>query len=653
MKLTFSFSKNESSIRPTNKYLLMKFLPVSINIADKKILLIGGGRVALEKLNSLRRFTCRITIVSRVVDKKILDYPCRIILKSYEKSDLEGFYLVYACTDNPQVNRKIKNDCEDKGTLVNVVDNPASCRFISPAIYKKENMTVAVSSNGEDVKRSIRWRNRIGDFIENTGAGAGILPDHTYFNVTKVEQGQDIIIPEKREPGQDSIPGRSENTGKVTIIGFGPGDPEYLTIKGKRALENADIIFYDDLIDKNYISRFPGEKIFVGKRKGNHSKEQEEINTLLFQAALTGKNAARLKGGDPSIFGRLGEEVQYLQERSVEVDIIPGVTAASAASAKIGIPLTRRGVSKTVAFCSGHRVNDIKIPDAEVLVFFMAASNLGRISHRLITRGWQADTPVAVVSNISMPGQTVRIEKLGDITTGYKADSPSIIIVGKVVDRDMVYRYLKKPKILVTCPDRGNYEKYGSVVHSPLVQEKPGKVPGDPEKIITGYDYLIFNSGAGVIHFFTNLLAAGKDSRSLKKQKIVSTAREISSLLGKWGIIPDIEIPGDQEKVVNYFSSRKINHVRILVPGNADEQELLLEGLRKLRNQADALSVYSYVLPDNIYKADLYSFRYITFSSVPAVENFNKLYGKLPAHIQPVISCGIVKKRMTELQMVE
>ncbi len=242
-----------------------------------------------------------------------------------------------------------------------------------------------------------------------------------------------------------------ENFGKVTIIGFGPGDPEYLTIKGKKALKKADIIFYDALIDKNYLSGFSCEKVFVGKRKGNHSKQQQEINRLLYHAAMSGKRTARLKGGDPSIFGRLGEEVQYLQERLIDVEIIPGVTSASAASAVIGIPLTRRGISKSVAFCSGHNVHDIQIPDAGVLVFFMAASNLVLICHKLIEKGWQPDTPVAVVSNVSMPDQKVNIETLGEITGRYQAITPSVIIVGKIIDKEMVFQYLnQKPKVLVT-----------------------------------------------------------------------------------------------------------------------------------------------------------------------------------------------------------
>ncbi len=146
----------------------MMFLPVCINIADKKILVVGGGKVALEKINSLKRFTGQITIIAREADKKIREYKYPVIDKSYEKADLDGFFLVYACTDSPETNRQIKKDCEKKGILVNVADNPGMCGFISPAIYKKDNMTVAVSSNGEDVLKSIEWRDKIRTLLDGT-----------------------------------------------------------------------------------------------------------------------------------------------------------------------------------------------------------------------------------------------------------------------------------------------------------------------------------------------------------------------------------------------------------------------------------------------------------------------------------------------------
>ncbi|MEX0988266.1 MAG: bifunctional precorrin-2 dehydrogenase/sirohydrochlorin ferrochelatase [Bacteroidales bacterium] len=147
------------------------FLPVSIDITDKQILLIGGGKVALEKITSLKRFTDKIIIVTIEADDVVKEYPYHIIYKAYEKSDLDGSFLVYACTNIKITNQQIKDDCNEKGILVNVVDNPGLCDFISPAIYKQGNMTVAVSSNGKDVRSSIRWRNRIRDLIDNGSAG--------------------------------------------------------------------------------------------------------------------------------------------------------------------------------------------------------------------------------------------------------------------------------------------------------------------------------------------------------------------------------------------------------------------------------------------------------------------------------------------------
>jgi uroporphyrinogen III methyltransferase / synthase len=446
-----------------------------------------------------------------------------------------------------------------------------------------------------------------------------------------------------------------EHYGKVTIIGFGPGDREYLTVKGKKALKKADIIFHDDLIDKNYLSGFSCEKVFVGKRRGKHSKEQDEINRLLYDGAVSGKNVVRLKGGDPSIFGRMGEEVRFLRERLINVGIIPGITSASAASAIIGTPLTQRGISKSIAFCSGDVVTSIRIPDAELLVFFMAASNLHKISQRLIGGGWDPGTPVAIVSKISMPGQTIRIETLEEISPQNIIITPAIIIVGKIISKEFVFQYLnQKPKILVTCSDPGRYEKYGQVIHSPVISVKPIDAGNKYTDAIGTYDYLIFNSRNSVTHFFKNLLDSGKDSRNLNNVMIVSSGASTTRKLRRFGIVPDIEpADGSPEGIADYFTENKITHQKILVPGPDPGSEILAERLLKAENQVDIHTLYSSGLPDNIYRADLSSVDYITFSSPLEVENFYEIYGTIPSHIHPVIDGEKTRDKLQELGLIQ
>ena len=225
-----------------------------------------------------------------------------------------------------------------------------------------------------------------------------------------------------------------KNFGKVYLAGFGPGDPELMTIKTNKVLAEADIIFYDDLLDSSCLKKYSGEEIYVGKRKGKHSKNQEEINRMLYEAALKGLKVVRLKGGDAMIFGRGGEEISYLRQRFIDVEVIPGVTSAIAAAAEALIPLTHRGVASSVAFCTGHPENKIRIPDADTLVYYMGASSLKIIAEKLMRNGLPNDTPTAVIKNASLPSQqilTTTLEKI--VADNIVAESPSLIIVGDTI----------------------------------------------------------------------------------------------------------------------------------------------------------------------------------------------------------------------------
>lgn len=223
-------------------------------------------------------------------------------------------------------------------------------------------------------------------------------------------------------------------TGKVILVGFGPGDPDLLTIKGHHALNEADVIYYDDLIDKNFIQGFKGEKIYVGKRKGNHSKDQEEINQLLLRSAKQGKLVVRLKGGDPMIFGHGGEEINFLENHQIKTEVIPGVSSGIAAAGMARIPLTYRGVSSCVTFISGHSINTMVLPKSGTLVFYMSVSTIKQIALKLIHDGWRSDTPAAVVYNASCSDQTITFTSVSNLIYSERVfKTPSIIIIGEAV----------------------------------------------------------------------------------------------------------------------------------------------------------------------------------------------------------------------------
>jgi uroporphyrin-III C-methyltransferase len=222
-------------------------------------------------------------------------------------------------------------------------------------------------------------------------------------------------------------------SGKVTLVGFGPGDPDLLTIGGERALSQADIIFHDDLIDRAFLDQYRAEKVYVGKRKHKHSYEQEAINELLLKAALEGKSVVRLKGGDSMVFAHGGEEIDFLKKYNIPVSSIPGVSTGIAVASLSQIPLTYRGISSSVAFITGHST-EAHLPNTDTLVCFMAGSTIHRIAARAIAEGRDPNTPVALVHNVSLPNQVEyfsTLEKLSVSETIYP--TPLIIIIGKVV----------------------------------------------------------------------------------------------------------------------------------------------------------------------------------------------------------------------------
>ena len=220
--------------------------------------------------------------------------------------------------------------------------------------------------------------------------------------------------------------------GTVTLIGFGPGDPELLTLKAIKALQQADIIFHDDLIGKEYLLTLPAEKVYVGKRSGHHSAEQDTINRLLLEAAMEGKNVVRLKGGDAMLFAHAQEEIDYLRNHGIEVSVIPGITTASALAARTLTSLTERGVSQSVALINGH-ANRPLTPDAETLVYYMGASKLQQIAQALISRGKRKATPVLLASNISGTDEQFYHTTLGQLASEtYDYPTPLIALVGDV-----------------------------------------------------------------------------------------------------------------------------------------------------------------------------------------------------------------------------
>jgi uroporphyrin-III C-methyltransferase len=222
--------------------------------------------------------------------------------------------------------------------------------------------------------------------------------------------------------------------GTVYLVGFGPGDPELMTVKAERILRQADVIYFDDLINRSHLRKYSAPKIYVGKRGNKPGLPQAEINELLFQVARKHRRVVRLKGGDPFVFGRGGEEMTFLHSKGVTVEIVPGITAALAAAACAGIPLTQRGISSSVAFCVGHPEDKIRVPRTGTVVYYMAGQNVRFIARKMIASGWPPQTPAAFISQASLPEQKVRISSLArEAKKSRRHHSPMIMIAGETL----------------------------------------------------------------------------------------------------------------------------------------------------------------------------------------------------------------------------
>lgn len=439
--------------------------------------------------------------------------------------------------------------------------------------------------------------------------------------------------------------------GKVTLVGFGPGNPDLLTVGGEKALAQADVIFYDDLLDKEYLQKYSAELINVGKRKGKHSAEQFIINRLIVDEARKGRNVVRLKGGDPMVFAHGGEEVEYLKTNFVEVSVIPGITTALALASLTQVPLTHRGISSSVAFVSGHAAQ-IQLPNADTVVCYMAGYNIPQIAAKAIENGRDPQTPVLLVSNVSQANQEEFFYTLESLSLETKIlPTPIISVIGEVVNlRLKSEKELTKPLYLYTGNEYTGKKINGKIVNQALFEvvelEDKTAVFAELNQLHT-YDWIIFTSRYAVKYFFELLREQGKDTRSLCRLKIASVGASTTKALNARGIFPDLEPVEDSSYgIVESFGKLAGDKGRILIPRSEKALPILPTGLTEQGWEVKSLIAYRNRMPENLKPLDLTQFVGIIFASPSCVDNFVKLYGELPVG-KEFITMG----RVTEMQL--
>ena len=451
--------------------------------------------------------------------------------------------------------------------------------------------------------------------------------------------------------------------GKVYLAGFGPGDPDLLTVKALKKLDEADVIFYDDLISDQILKRFKAEKIYVGKRKDHHSKEQIEINELLYQSAVMGKTVVRLKGGDPMIFAHAGEELEYLERNFIETEVIPGISSGFAAAALSKIPLTHRHISSSVTLFSGHAAQLPQIPEGGTLIIYMAASTLFQVARDLINRGWNAETPVALIYSVSLTDQSETLTTLGElILSNIPYKSPLIVIVGDVVKlKPVISPRKKEPVFLVTGTDASKYSKYGPVIHQPLINILPlsdysvfkTKIGGIPKK----YGWIFFTSKFSVRYFFEILYSSKKDVRFLSGCKIASIGASTSAEMKNFGIIPDLQ-PREENSdgLLTEFNKKNPASTTVLIPRSDQALNIIPNGLRNAGHLVDTWIIYKNEITHDVAPVDLNKINYITLSSPSSVDSFLYHYKTIPVQVKFLVrgtttKAELIKRNVTEAKI--
>ncbi|MDH5358674.1 MAG: siroheme synthase CysG [Gammaproteobacteria bacterium] len=448
----------------------MDFFPAFLNLKEQPCLVVGGGEVAVRKVELLLKTGAHVSLVAPEINADIesLLPASQCQKRTFIEQDLERKKLVIVATDDSRLNEEISRMAREKGVLVNIVDNPSLCDFIVPSIIDRSPVVIAVGSSGSAPVLARLTRSRIEAMLPMALGKLAILASSyrqmvkdTFKNLTqrrrfweqifegpvadKVYAGHDDEaekqLVELLKKGSSEIP----VSGEVALVGGGPGDPELLTLKAVRLLQRADVIVYDRLVSKGVmdLARRDAHKIYVGKRSADHTLPQDEINQLLVDLSKQGKRVVRLKGGDPFIFGRGGEEIATLVEHNVSFQVVPGITSASACSSYCGIPLTHRDYAQSVVFATGHlRDNSVDLnwnllaQPHQTVVIYMGLTSLNIISKKLIEHGLDAATPIAIIYKATLPEQRIVIGDMNSIEEKVKQANlkpPSLIIIGEVV----------------------------------------------------------------------------------------------------------------------------------------------------------------------------------------------------------------------------
>lgn len=431
--------------------------------------------------------------------------------------------------------------------------------------------------------------------------------------------------------------------GKVFLVGAGPGDPQLLTLKAIEALKGADIVFYDYLVHKSILDyALFAKKVSVGKRKGQATLSQSQLSELLRDAVRQGKNVVRLKGGDPLVFGRGADEIAYLRSFHMDVEVIAGVSSATAVASSLAIPLTARGISSSVAFLSAHGESEseknnreIVIPSAQTLVFLMGLTKLAEILVSLQKADWPSNTPVAVISKGTYVDEQVVVGQLCDIEKKVKDSNlaqPAIIMVGKTVSF-YAHQARQNKTILYTGTYPEKYFHLGRLIHFPMIAISAAKVPKARDFLekIRESDIVLLTSRCGVKYFFEFLASRKFSFESLRAKDFVVIGQDTQEQLKRYGFYPRL-VAGDETSQGLFKAMKSAFHLegkKVIFPRSAIPNPYLCQQLTKAKARVTEVAVYENTRP--VWRPlPTQKIDDVIFTSPSGVKNFLVDYGKIP-----------------------
>lgn len=450
----------------------MDYLPIFVDLKGRLVLVVGGGDVAARKVSLLLRAGAQVRVVSpeltaslqRQSDAGQIEH----VLASYDETHMTGSALIIAATSDMVVNRRVYKAAKQKGILVNVADAPELCTFILPSIIDRSPVVVAISTGGASPTLGRLLRARLETMIPHSYGRLADLarrfrePVKKRFKTMSLRRHfwegiiegpvAELVYSHRDEQAEQALQlainqadSDKLSKGEVYLVGAGPGDPDLLTFRALRLMQRADVVLYDRLVSPQILDlvRREAEQIYVGKKRAYHSVRQEEINRLLVELAKQGKRVLRLKGGDPFIFGRGGEEITDLADEGIPFQVVPGVTAAAGCASYAGIPLTHRDYAQSVMFVTGQLKDgsvDLQwqalAQPRQTVVVYMGLAGLDIICKKLIEHGVSPEMPAALVqqgTTVSQRVYTGTLSNLSHLVSEHEVHAPTLLIIGEVV----------------------------------------------------------------------------------------------------------------------------------------------------------------------------------------------------------------------------